>query len=314
MDYTKTNWVDELLAGDERYNILDNGGTPISSNVQIALATDVMQAGTAANAAAMNNIESGIETLYGALGSSPQGSYATVMARLAALDTLLGSNPQSIYADLAARLSGYDSGWINLPTCTYASTNSYTLDGDWTTKLKLGVYWSGYNGSQKYGYVLSSSYNSGTGKTTVNLVPNTSYSLANAAITGSKFTYSPTPDFPGWLNFDPAPAASGSMTFALTSLTEARFFIIGRSLRFLLRMTGTTGGTADNAVTFNFPVARDNGNGLVFSAGYLDGGSSLLGGLGYSGATTIGQIRKADASNWGLGAGRIANAAGEIAI
>lgn len=170
----------------------------------------------------VNELQDAIEAIEAELGTTPKGSSADVAARFAALDTLLGSNPQSIYADLAARLAGYDSGWINLPTCTYVSATSFTLAGDWTAKLKLGVFWSGYNGSQKYGYVLSSTYSAGTGLTTVNLVANTSYSLANATITGSKFAYSPPPDFPGWLSYTPIwTAYSGSPTIGDGSLTGA---------------------------------------------------------------------------------------------
>lgn len=61
--YSKNTWVDEVLAGDERYDIAEDGGTPIESNVQISLATGVTQAGTAADAARMNNIEDGIDAI-----------------------------------------------------------------------------------------------------------------------------------------------------------------------------------------------------------------------------------------------------------
>lgn len=62
--YTKgSTVVDEVLSGAERYDIKDNGGTPIESNVQINLATSVAVAGTTINAARLNNIETGIDTL-----------------------------------------------------------------------------------------------------------------------------------------------------------------------------------------------------------------------------------------------------------
>jgi hypothetical protein len=60
-NYTPTTWVDEVLAGDERYDIKDNGGTEIHGNVQIVLKTSVSQAGTAVNATRLNNIEAGIQ-------------------------------------------------------------------------------------------------------------------------------------------------------------------------------------------------------------------------------------------------------------
>ena len=65
--YTKTTWTDEVLAADERYNILDNGGNSIYANTQLVLATSVTQAGTAVDATKMNNIETGIDTIDTAL-------------------------------------------------------------------------------------------------------------------------------------------------------------------------------------------------------------------------------------------------------
>jgi hypothetical protein len=190
----------------------------------------------------VNELQDAIEAIEAELGTTPKGSSADVAARFAALDTLLGSNPQSIYADLAARLTGYDSGWINLPTCTYVSATSFTLTGDWTTKLKLGVYWGGYNGSQKYGYVLSSTYSAGTGLTTVNLVANTSYSLANAAITGSKFAYSPPPDFKNWMSYA-AVLYVDSGTFTSASAT-GKFKVHGKTCEVALSASVVTNGTA----------------------------------------------------------------------
>lgn len=61
--YNKNTWQDEVLGGDERYNVLADDGTVLYSNVRIELATAVVQAGTAADAAKMNNIEDGVDGL-----------------------------------------------------------------------------------------------------------------------------------------------------------------------------------------------------------------------------------------------------------
>ena len=61
MAYTPLTWIDEVLADDERYDIKDDGGTPINSTVQIALSTSVSVAGTPVNATNMNHIEQGIK-------------------------------------------------------------------------------------------------------------------------------------------------------------------------------------------------------------------------------------------------------------
>jgi hypothetical protein len=69
MTYTPTTWTDETLAGAERYEIADNDGTPIESNVQINLTTPVAVAGTAVTADKMNNIENGVSDLDTAVGA-----------------------------------------------------------------------------------------------------------------------------------------------------------------------------------------------------------------------------------------------------
>lgn len=61
--YTKNTWMDEVLTGDERYDIAEDDGTPYKSDMRIDLATTVAVAGTAANAAKMNNIENGIDAI-----------------------------------------------------------------------------------------------------------------------------------------------------------------------------------------------------------------------------------------------------------
>ena len=61
--YTKNVWQDEILADEERYNILEDDDTPIESTVQIVLDTAVVQAGTALDADKMNNIEEGIDAI-----------------------------------------------------------------------------------------------------------------------------------------------------------------------------------------------------------------------------------------------------------
>lgn len=61
--YTRNTWADEVLAGVELYNVLTSGGSPLLSNVQIALATGVSTPGSPLSAEWMNNIEAGVSAL-----------------------------------------------------------------------------------------------------------------------------------------------------------------------------------------------------------------------------------------------------------
>lgn len=72
--YTKNTWVDEVLAGAERYDIKENGGTAFKSNMQIVLATSVSQAGTLVDADKMNNLEDGLDAIDTLVNDLNQGT------------------------------------------------------------------------------------------------------------------------------------------------------------------------------------------------------------------------------------------------
>lgn len=75
--YTKNTWTDEVLGGAERYDIKEGGGTAFKSNMQIGLVTPVAVAGTPVNAARMNNLENGVDTLDDALNVYTTGGTST---------------------------------------------------------------------------------------------------------------------------------------------------------------------------------------------------------------------------------------------
>jgi hypothetical protein len=64
MPYTKTTWVDEILAGDETYHIKDVSGNTLLPDTVLQLVPAIVQAGTTITAARMNNIETGIDTAH----------------------------------------------------------------------------------------------------------------------------------------------------------------------------------------------------------------------------------------------------------
>jgi hypothetical protein len=138
--YTKTTWLDEVLAAAERYNILENGGGAFKANMQINLATGVTQAGTTANAARMNNIENGVD----------------------ALDTLLDA---------------LLTGWVAAPALTRTGATTFTAVGNVTALFPVGTKIKLTDTTTKYFYVVSAAY---TSLTTVTVTGGSDYSLVGA--------------------------------------------------------------------------------------------------------------------------------------
>lgn len=92
MAYTKTTWVDEVLASAERFNIRDNVGATIHDNVAITLATSITTPGTSVDAANMNNIENGVYNLSRGAALSVKG---------------IAGNATGDVDDIAAGIDGY---------------------------------------------------------------------------------------------------------------------------------------------------------------------------------------------------------------
>lgn len=158
--YIKTTWVDEVLVGAERYNILDNGGAAINSNVQIALATPVSVAGSGVTATRMNNLENGVD----------------------AIDTLV---------------SNLLGGWIaGIGTWSYSSADApsfvISINADVTGLIELGDRVKYTQTTVKYGIVTKIGTFSG-GVTLVTIYGGTDYALTNAAITLPYYSHSKSP-------------------------------------------------------------------------------------------------------------------------
>lgn len=197
-----------------------------SYTTKIDLVTDVM-------AADINNPQDAIIAIETELGLDPRGSYTDVSAR---------------FTDYAARIANLEIGWVALPNGTRVSDTSFTLPGDYSGVLKNFAKWKGFLSSQKYGYVLSSSYSSGTGLTTVNLVPNTDYSLSSAGtITGSFFSFYDPTDFPAWFNWNP-----GSLAGFSTQPTGTYKYSISNKTFFGFVAVNVDG--ISNATNFSIPL------------------------------------------------------------
>ena len=107
-------WTDEILAGVERFDILDNVGAPIESSVQIQLTTAVAIAGTLLTAAMMNRIETGvdqIDTLLDAKVTVLNDLIAKLNDRLFTAYTTTGTSTAYVITTPLAPALAVDERW-----------------------------------------------------------------------------------------------------------------------------------------------------------------------------------------------------------
>lgn len=151
--YTPSVWEDEILSGDERYDIASDGGTPIETNVRIDLATSVAQAGTAVDADKMNNIEEGLDALDTKVADmevhAATGKTTPVDAdEIGLMDSAASFVQKKLtWANLKATLKTYfDTLYVALTSVTTTPTASKTpislangyLDG-WISTIPVGM-------------------------------------------------------------------------------------------------------------------------------------------------------------------------------
>jgi hypothetical protein len=207
---------------------------------------------------------------------------------------------------LASKINDFVAdGWVAMSdTFTYSSATAMTTGTSWTAHVVRGDKIFLINSTPKYFYVDSVTSN------TINLIGGSSYSLANAAISGVLYSHQPQViGFPPRLNWTPTlSAASG--TFTSTSTYYSNFQMIGGGLNGTLvcvavGFTGTT-STSTASINFTLPIATASlGAGQFVGAGMSpDGGSTKGGFVSLSDGSTSAACTMYDASNFTAGASR----------
>lgn len=108
-----------------------------------------------------------------------------------------------------------------------------------------------------------------------------------------------------WIDWEPTIAGSGTMTYTSVSYGLAKYKIVYDTIYIRLQgVTGTTGGTATDYLTFTTPFLgspnttdRNSGACQTFDADYSGGSVSYI-----SGGTF--RVKKYDSSTWALAAGK----------
>jgi len=145
------------------------------------------------------------------------------------------------------------TGWTaDASTWTYASASTFTIAGNVTTTYKPGVKLRWTQTTIKYGTVRSSAYSAPN--TTVTIVINTDYTIANAAITVNSYSYSANPqNFPGWFNYAPTITWTAGIAPSSPTVNLAQYNIQGSMCTVNFFWAGTAGATV-TAVTWSLPV------------------------------------------------------------
>lgn len=160
-------------------------------------------------------------------------------------------------------------GWSLIPyTLTYASANSFTVSGDYTSFFKIGLKLKLVQTTDKYFQVVSSSYSAPN--TTVTITGGDDYSLANSAITSPTYSLDETPiGFPLYFSWNPTFTG-----FSVSPTTvDCRFKLLTYGIFCQILATGGTSNA--NAFTITAPpgitLPVSSTLGLVFIA--IDNGA-----------------------------------------
>ncbi len=189
------------------------------------------------------------------------GDTPMVGAIVIAAGTGISVSQDDVHTVTVTNTAGTSSdGWVDDSgnTWTYASASTFTLSGDRTASFRKGTRLRFTQTTVKYGVVASAVFSSGT--TTVTIIVNTSYVLANAAISVNSYSNEVRPS--GYPNsFTWAPAATGFSPAPTVNVAE--FSVIGNTIWLYFDVSGTS-----NATTFTFTMPVAPLHALVWSAGY----------------------------------------------
>ena len=208
-----------------------------------------------------NNSEVG-RGVYGGSGSTLTRS--VLNSTNSGSPIVLGGSAHVFILALANDFS--QDGWISSSeSWTYASATTFTVSGDQTVTYQKGTKLKFTQTTVKYGVVVSSSEAGGT--TTVTLIANDDYSVANAAISDNYYSYVENPEgYPHWFNYTPSVAAATVGNGTLTG----KFAVLGKTVHtYISFVLGSTSAIA-SGTSFSLPTTAGSNplaNGVFFDTG-----------------------------------------------
>lgn len=171
-------------------------------------------------------------------------------------------------------------GWIIDPaTWTYVSATSFKVSGvDVTAQFAPGTRVRlKQGGGYKYLNVTASTFSTDT---TITTNGGSDYSLANASITDTYYSYAETPQgWPTWFNYAPTIVGWGT-----PSTTYARFSVLGKMYRLDVAVTGTSNSTS---TSFTLPITLATSTDMPFFPAMIrNSGTYAIGRMGSTSSTT----------------------------
>lgn len=188
-------------------------------------------------------------------------------------------------------------GWTSAgETWTYASASTFTISGDKTAKYLAGTRLKFTQTTVKYFVVVSSSYSAPN--TTVTVAVNTSYTIANAAISSNYYSYELSPaGYPDYYNFTP----SWTNVTVGNGTVVARYSFDGKKVKGQVSLTyaaaaATTSITGQITMTPPITAKADFDYQAIGASGLVDAGTALYMGEAVLRSTNVIEIRVINAS------------------
>ncbi len=198
-------------------------------------------------------------------------SSATTVPTNAAGGVLSGNYPNPGFATGA--LPGID-GWTDdsARTWTYVSASTFTVTGDQTAVFQKGTRLKFTQTTVKYAVVVSAAFST---VTTVTILVNTDYTLANASITANFYSYQESPQgYPDWFSW--TPTFTGFAAASDPTPAGCKVSIRGQTafVHFGISATGTSNATT---FTISMPVTTANitGNVIQVAVRGVDNGANV---------------------------------------
>ncbi len=220
------------------------------------------------------------DPFWDAAGDLAVGTGADTASRLGigSSGTYLKSNGTT--AAWSAPTVGSD-GWVDdtAHTWTFASASTFTISGvDLTAVFTKGTRLRFTQTTVKYGVVASSSFSTNT---TVTIVVNTDYVLANAAISVNSYSYAANPQgYPGSFAYSITVGASTTPpTLGTGGTTTGRFSVVGNVMhvnyKVVFGSSGEAAGSGNYLIPMPVNITSVLGNSAVIgSAFFFDNSSS----------------------------------------